>query len=97
MEKRGGALAGLRALDLTDECGFLCGKMLADLGVDVVAVEPPGGHVLRADPYVWESYARNKQSLVADLATAAGRADVLELACHADFLLESHAPGALCT
>ncbi len=95
MEKRGGALAGLRALDLTDECGFLCGKMLADLGVDVVIVEPPGGHVLRADPYVWESYARNKQSLVADLATPAGRADVLELARHADFLLESHAPGAL--
>ena len=95
MATRGGALAGIRALDLTDECGFLCGKMLGDLGALVVLVEPPGGHVLRGDPYVWASYARNKQSLVADLTTPAGRAGVLELARHADFLLESHAPGAL--
>ncbi len=95
MTQRGGALAGLRALDLTDECGFLCGKLLADLGVDVALVEPPGGHPLRDDPFVWASYARNKHSLVADLATPTGRAGVLELARHADFLLESHAPGAL--
>ncbi|MFI5321693.1 MAG: CoA transferase [Myxococcota bacterium] len=94
-DRHGGALAGLRALDLTDECGFLCGKLLGDLGVDVVLVEPPGGHALREEPYVWASYARNKHSLVADLATPAGRAGVLELARHADFLLESHAPGAL--
>ncbi len=95
MTLRTGALAGLRALDLTDECGFLCGKMLGDLGVDVALVEPPGGHPLREDPFVWASYARNKHSLVADLATPAGRAGVLELARHADFFLESGAPGAL--
>jgi crotonobetainyl-CoA:carnitine CoA-transferase CaiB-like acyl-CoA transferase len=92
---RSGALAGLRALDLTGECGFLCGKMLADLGVEVVMVEPPGGAALRAEPHFWTSYARNKHSLVADLATPAGRAGVLELARHADFFLESHAPGEL--
>jgi crotonobetainyl-CoA:carnitine CoA-transferase CaiB-like acyl-CoA transferase len=85
----------LRALDLTDETGFLCGKMLADLGVDVVLVEPPGGHALRDDAATWAAYARNKQSLVADLATLAGRAGVLELARHADFFLESGAPGEL--
>jgi crotonobetainyl-CoA:carnitine CoA-transferase CaiB-like acyl-CoA transferase len=93
--QRTGALAGLRALDLAGEGGFLCGKLLADLGVDVVLVEPPGGHALRAEPHVWGSYARNKSSLVADLATPAGRAGVLELARHADFLLESHLPGEL--
>ncbi|MFC1534323.1 hypothetical protein ACFL7M_13255 [Thermodesulfobacteriota bacterium] len=32
-------LSGLRALDLTDEIGFLCGKILAHLGVDVIKVE----------------------------------------------------------
>ena len=95
MESRGGALAGLRALDLTDEQGFLCGKLLADLGVDVVLVEPPGGSAARNDPHFWASYARNKRSLTADLASAEGRAGVLELARHADFFLESAAPGVL--
>jgi crotonobetainyl-CoA:carnitine CoA-transferase CaiB-like acyl-CoA transferase len=69
--------------------------MLADLGVDVVLVEPPGGHALRDDAPYWAAYARNKQSLVADLATPAGRAGVLELARHADFFLESRTPGEL--
>jgi crotonobetainyl-CoA:carnitine CoA-transferase CaiB-like acyl-CoA transferase len=94
-EARSGALAGLRALDLTGECGFLCGKLLADLGVEVVMVEPPGGSALRAEPHYWASYARNKHSFVADLATPGGRAGVLELARHADFLLESQTPGEL--
>ena len=35
-------LAGLRALDLTDALGYLCGRLLADLGVLVIKVEPPG-------------------------------------------------------
>ncbi|MBM4385052.1 MAG: CoA transferase [Deltaproteobacteria bacterium] len=94
-KRRGGPLSGLRALDLTDELGFLCGKMLADLGVDVVMIEPPGGAPLRDDTFTWAAWARNKHSLVADLATPAGRAGVLELARHADFFLESRAPGAL--
>jgi crotonobetainyl-CoA:carnitine CoA-transferase CaiB-like acyl-CoA transferase len=93
--RRGGALAGLRALDLTDERGFLCGKMLADLGVEVVLVEPPGGSTLRAERFAWASYARNKQSLVADLETAAGCAELRELARRADFFIESETPGAL--
>jgi crotonobetainyl-CoA:carnitine CoA-transferase CaiB-like acyl-CoA transferase len=36
-------LSHCRALDLTDEKGFLCGKVLGDLGVDVIKVERPGG------------------------------------------------------
>src|SRR5205807_7067452 len=36
-------LAGLRALDLTDALGYLCGRLLADLGALVIKVEPPGG------------------------------------------------------
>ena len=40
-------LAGLRVLDLADEWGILTGNILADLGADVVAVEPPGGLTAR--------------------------------------------------
>jgi len=40
---RAGMLNGCFALDLTDERGFFCGKILAALGVDVVKVEQPGG------------------------------------------------------
>jgi len=40
-------LAPYRVLDLTDERGLLCGKILADLGADVIQVEPPGGSTAR--------------------------------------------------
>jgi len=92
---RGGALAGLRVLDLTDERGFLCGKMLADLGADVVLVEPSAGSPLRAERHEWACFARSKRSLVADLVAPEGRAQLRELARCADFLLESGTPGEL--
>jgi crotonobetainyl-CoA:carnitine CoA-transferase CaiB-like acyl-CoA transferase len=41
-------LSPYRVLDLSDGSGFLCGKILADLGADVIKVEPPGG-----DPARW--------------------------------------------
>jgi crotonobetainyl-CoA:carnitine CoA-transferase CaiB-like acyl-CoA transferase len=43
----GGALAGVRVLDLVDERGVYGSKLLADLGADVIRVEPPGGDPLR--------------------------------------------------
>jgi hypothetical protein len=42
-----GPLAGLRVLELADEKGQFCGKLLADLGADVVKIEPPGGEPCR--------------------------------------------------
>jgi crotonobetainyl-CoA:carnitine CoA-transferase CaiB-like acyl-CoA transferase len=46
-------LTGCRALDLTDEKGFLCGKILADLGVDVIKIEPVGGDPARRIGPFW--------------------------------------------
>ena len=43
-------LAGLRVVDLADEKGELCGRLLADLGAEVIRVEPPGGAFSRRLP-----------------------------------------------
>ncbi len=97
-----------RVLDLTDGRGLLCGLILADLGADVIAVEPPGGNPARRfgpfaadasdDPEAslwWASYARNRRSAVLDIESAEGKAQFIELVRGADFLLESFDPGYL--
>jgi len=99
-------LDGYRVLDLTDERGLLAGRLLADLGADVVAVEPPGGSAARSCPpflggpggrqsLLWDTYAANKRGVEADLATGRGRAFVRRLADAADFLIESARPGVM--
>jgi crotonobetainyl-CoA:carnitine CoA-transferase CaiB-like acyl-CoA transferase len=100
-------LSPYRVLDLTDERGLACGMVLADLGADVIQVEPPGGSTARrvgpflkadADPersLYWCAYARNKRGVVLDLERAEGRAELRRLAESADFLIESDAPGAM--
>ena len=102
-----GALAPYRVLDLVGPLGALAGKMLADLGADVVRVEPPEGSALRrlppfadgvADPeraLAWWAYAAGTRSVVLDLEDADGRARFLDLARAADFLLEALPPGTL--
>ena len=47
MEKKKKLLEDCRVLDLSNELGFLCGKILGDLGADVIKVEPPGGNPSR--------------------------------------------------
>ena len=100
-------LHGLRVLDLCDDFGSLCGQILADLGADVLLVEPPGGCALRACPPFWKNepgpdrslsfwaLARGKRSLVVDLETAKGREELIELARGSDFLVESAVPGRM--
>ncbi len=80
MTAAGGALAPYRVLDLTGPLAPLAGKMLADLGADVVRVEPPEGSALRrrppfadgvADPergLAWWAYAAGTRSVALDLA-----------------------------
>ena len=72
-------LEGYRALDLTDRKGQICGRFLADLGVDVLKIEPPGGDpVRRTPPFVGKTslaFAHlnaNKRTLELDLQTPGG-------------------------
>jgi CoA:oxalate CoA-transferase len=100
-------LEGYTALDLTDLRGQFCGKVLRDLGMDVIKVEPPGGDpVRRLGPFAHErpslesslrfAYLNSgKKSLTLDLAHAEGRALLLRLVEQADVLVESFAPGEL--
>ena len=107
MRQASGPLAAYRVLDLTDARGILCGKILGDLGADVVRVEPPAGNPARREgPFAgeapdperslyWWASAENCRSLVADLGTLEGAARVRDLARRADFLIESFFPGFL--
>lgn len=100
-------LDAYRVIDLTDERGQLAGMILAGLGAEVIAIEPPEGSPARhMGPYAGDvvdperslfhwAYNRGKKSVVADLTTTEGRAAVADLARGADILLESCAPGEL--
>jgi crotonobetainyl-CoA:carnitine CoA-transferase CaiB-like acyl-CoA transferase len=100
-------LGPFRVLDMTDNGALLCGQILADLGADVIAVEPPGGSPARRigpfagdapDPnrsLFWWSYNRNKRSVTIDLKSEAGREQLRRLVERADFLIESFTPGFL--
>ncbi len=96
-------LAGVRVLDLTT---FLSGpstaRALADLGAEIIKVEPPTGDRTRAgsglrpgDPpsEFWLALHRDKRSVVLDLKSDAGRVVLLELVAHADVFLENFRPG----
>jgi formyl-CoA transferase len=78
----------------------LAGMMLADLGADVIKVERPEGDPFRrsqGDAYgaTFVAFNRNKRSIVLDLATEEGRADVLALIDSADVLLDNVRPPVL--
>lgn len=96
-----------RVLDLTGPLGFLCGKILADLGADVIKVEPPEGDPARRMPPLlesrngapqslhWLACNANKRGVTLDLQTPAGRSLFLRLLTKADFVLETFKPGTL--
>jgi crotonobetainyl-CoA:carnitine CoA-transferase CaiB-like acyl-CoA transferase len=104
---KGAMLRPYRVLDLTTERGFLCGQMLADLGADVIKVEPPGGSpgrrlapFFRDVPhpdrslYFW-AYNRNKRGITLDVESPEGRMLFARLVASADFLVESDNPGEM--
>jgi benzylsuccinate CoA-transferase BbsE subunit len=98
-------LSPYRVLDLTDEKGFLCGKILADLGADVIKVERPGGDNSRnIEPFYhniphperslyWYAFNLNKRSITLNLETVDGKEIFKRLVQTADFVLESFTVG----
>ena len=100
-------LSPYRVLDLTDDRAALGPMILADLGADVVRIEPPGGAPDRwVEPLIpgaprelssarFHVFNRNKRSVTLDLAAPAGREAFLELVRGADFLLENAGPGVM--
>jgi crotonobetainyl-CoA:carnitine CoA-transferase CaiB-like acyl-CoA transferase len=98
-------LSGFQALDLTDEKGLLCGKLLSDMGVDVIKVENPGGAPARNIPpfyhdirdpeksLYWFAYNTNKRSITLDLETIQGQDLFKKLVGRSDFVIESFTPG----
>ncbi|MDO8568299.1 MAG: CoA transferase [Dehalococcoidales bacterium] len=101
------SLLQARVIDLCDEKGSFCGKVLAELGADVIKIEPPGGDACRnIGPFYgnqrhpekslsWNYVNLNKRSLTLDLNAARGRDTFMKLAATADFIIESFEPGYL--
>jgi crotonobetainyl-CoA:carnitine CoA-transferase CaiB-like acyl-CoA transferase len=99
-----GFLAPYRVLDLTDHRGALAGHMFAQMGADVIQVEPSSGSPARRQPpfapdwpegensLYWAAYASGKRSIVCDPDTPDGLALLRRLVERADFLFESTAP-----
>jgi crotonobetainyl-CoA:carnitine CoA-transferase CaiB-like acyl-CoA transferase len=100
-------LSPYRVLDLTDEKGYMCGKILGGLGAEVIKTEPPGGDPGRkTGPLIgdtpapngslpWIAFNVNKKSITLDLKTREGRQTFMRLVETADFLVESFQPGYL--
>lgn len=93
-------LDGVRILELSHMVmGPTCGMILADLGAEVIKVEPPGGDRTRQLTGLgvgfFRTFNRNKKSIVVDLNTAEGQEMVKKLIPHFDVLLENFRPGLM--
>jgi crotonobetainyl-CoA:carnitine CoA-transferase CaiB-like acyl-CoA transferase len=98
-------LTGYRVLDLCGEPGLLAGKLLADLGADVIKVEPPGGDPARGikplapgvekaeASFFWQAMNTGKHGITLDLTNPRGCELFLKLAATADAVIESFPPG----
>ena len=92
-------------MDLSGPMGVYCGKLLADMGADVIKVEPPGGDPMRhIGPFIgdqpgpgrslyWEHFNTNKRSVTLDVRSTEGTAALRKLAISSDVLLETGPPG----
>ena len=101
------ALAGIRVLELADEMGMYCGKLLADMGAEVIKIEKPGGDPTRnylpfaygvPDPnkslYFW-FYNANKKAITLNLESKTGKELFRNLVKTADVVIETFPPGYL--
>jgi crotonobetainyl-CoA:carnitine CoA-transferase CaiB-like acyl-CoA transferase len=89
-----GLLDGLRVLDLSVwRPGPYATQLLAEIGADVLKIEPPGGDPMRAYPELFASLSANKRSLVLDLKLDEPRRRAIDLAGEADVVMEGFRPG----
>jgi crotonobetainyl-CoA:carnitine CoA-transferase CaiB-like acyl-CoA transferase len=100
-------LSGYRVLDLSSSMGAFCGKLLRDLGMEVIKVEPPGGDAARSEPPFAKGHAHRegslrfaylnagKRSITLDITKESGRKLLLDLVARSDVVLETFAPGYL--
>ena len=103
-EKIEGMLSSYRVLDLTDEKGLFCGKLLGDLGADVIKIERPGGDPARkigpfyhdiVDPeksLFWFAFNTSKRGITLDIETTTGKEIFKRLVKGTDFIIESFPP-----
>lgn len=100
-------LPALRVLDLTNIRGHFCGKVLGDMGCDVIKIEPTGGDPARnRGPFIgdvpdpegsltWLAYNTSKRGITLNLETVEGRGLLRSMVEKADVVLESYDPGFL--
>ncbi|MFC1971607.1 CaiB/BaiF CoA transferase family protein [Chloroflexota bacterium] len=98
------ALGRYRVLDLTDGGCMLGGRMLGDLGADVIKIEPPQGSLSRIGPFYkditepekslfWFAYNTNKRGITLDITQSEGQKVFKELVKTVDIVMESYEPG----
>jgi len=104
---KAGLLSPYRVLDLSDEKGTVCGFILAQLGAEVIKVEPPqGGNERKKGPFVggakepgeslfWSAFNRGKKGVTLNLESDDGKGILKKLVQKADIVLESFRPGYL--
>jgi crotonobetainyl-CoA:carnitine CoA-transferase CaiB-like acyl-CoA transferase len=102
---KGAALDGVRVLELASVRGAYCGKLFADMGADVLLIEPPGGQASRWTPPFWGDAPdpdsslpflhanTSKRGVTLDLASGQGRGLFRRLAADADLIIEALQPG----
>lgn len=97
-------LAGVRVIEICNvAAGPFCGMLLADMGADVIKIEPPGtGDTLRSWAPITDGYSenfaslnRNKRSVTLNLKNEAERDAAIELIASADVLIENNRPGVM--
>ncbi|MEZ4482171.1 MAG: CoA transferase [Dehalococcoidia bacterium] len=99
------SLSGLRVVDLATPWAELAGRLLADLGAEVIKVEPTGGaaartfgpfdHARPSESLYWAAVGLGKKSVVLDVEASAGKQRLLDLIATADILIESFEPGTM--
>ena len=106
-DKRDQALSGIRVLDVTEDRGLYVGKMLADLGAEVIKIEKPDGSKAReVGPFkddktglenslYFINFNTNKRSITLDLHSLAGQDIFKRLVQKSDIVTEDFEPGVM--